>query len=509
MPPLARRNLFHDKVRLTVTLTGIVGQRATALGRADGYRLWLRMRSDLTAVTLASPSPTGAPSAATTPRPAATPTSVAVYHDLATGLAVRGSKVDVEATVTAAAGIIDWGGPTIVVDDGTAAVAVVLPDGVASPRVGASVHIAGKAGSLHSGSRVVATLVEGRGDGVPVQPRQVAAALGPSLEWQLVAVCGRVQRLTKAGSRWRADLTVDGQTVAVLGEPGAGISPSGIVAGRLALVTGIVRRSTSDPSVFQLLPRSAADLILGPAPASSGRRAAAAVAGQASGSGAAGASAAAGTLVTVSDITGREGETVTVAGLIVGTGPATATLDDGTGRVRLGGTAAADALSLLEPGDAVEVTGLVSRDAEGWLIEVDPDLIVTLAGGGSGTTASSDRSADNASPSADAASDGPGLEAPAARGQTHGLALAAGGMAGPSPIELIALFGGGLALVALLGLTAARAVRARRLRARHERAERSFSDARERAMSPPDDLANGRYSSSERATAPRRGQGHA
>jgi putative ABC transport system permease protein len=24
MPPLARRNLFHDKIRLTVTLTGIV-----------------------------------------------------------------------------------------------------------------------------------------------------------------------------------------------------------------------------------------------------------------------------------------------------------------------------------------------------------------------------------------------------------------------------------------------------------------------------------------------------
>ena len=204
-----------------VTLTGIVGQRATALGREDGYRLWLRMRSDLTAVTLASPSPTGAPSAATTPRPVATPTSVAVYHDLATGLAVRGRKVDVEATVTAAAGIIDWGGPTGVVDDGTAAVAVVLPDGVASPRVGASVHIAGKTGSLHSGRRVVATLVEGRGDGVPVQPRQVAAALGPSLEWQLVAVCGRVQRLTKAGSRWRAP-------AAPPGRPGCRGAPSGI-----------------------------------------------------------------------------------------------------------------------------------------------------------------------------------------------------------------------------------------------------------------------------------------
>ena len=50
---------------------------------------------------------------------------------------------------------------------------------------------------------------------------------------------------------------------------------------------------------------------------------------------------------------------------------------------------------------------------------------------------------------------------------------------------------------------------ARRLRARPERPERSFRDAREHAMSPPDDLANGRYSSSERATAPRRDQGHA
>jgi len=73
----------------------------------------------------------------------------------------------------------------------------------------------------------------------------------------------------------------------------------------------------------------------------------------------------------------------------VDTGPATATLDDGTGRIRLGGPAASDALSLLEPGDAVEVTGLVSRDAYDWLIEVDPDRIVTLAGTGSGAAASS------------------------------------------------------------------------------------------------------------------------
>jgi hypothetical protein len=463
-----------------VTLTGIVGQRATALGREDGYRLWLRMPSDLRAVVLTSPSPTATPSTTGTPPPTATPTAAAVYHDLATGLAVRGRTVDVEATVTAAAGVIDWGGPTIVVDDGTAAVAVVLPVGVASPRAGAGVHIVGKTGSLHSGPRVVATLVEGLGDSVAVQPRQVSGALGPSVEWRLVSVCGRVQRLTRAGSRWRADLVVDGQIVAVLGEPGADINPAGIVAGRLALATGIVRRSTSDSSVFQLLPRSAADLSLGPIPAASGRSAGPTATGLASGSGASGASAVIEAHSTVAEIPGHDGETVTVAGLIVDTGPATATLDDGTGRVRLGGPAASDALSLLEPGDAVEVTGLVSRDADGWLIEVDPDRIVTLAGTASGAAALSDRPSDGPSPSVEAASDTPGLEdeAPSARGQAHGLALPAGGKAGPDPIAIIALFGGGLALLALLGLTTARAAREGHLH-RPGRPARSFRGARE------------------------------
>jgi hypothetical protein len=471
------------------TLTGIVGQRATALGREDGYRLWLRMPSDLMAVAPASPSPTGAPAATGTPRPVATPTSLPVYHDLATGLAVRGRTVDVEATVTAAAGVIDWGGPTIVVDDGTAAVAVVLPDGVAGPRAGAGVHIVGKTGSLHSGRRVVATLVEGSGDGVAVQPHQVTGALGPEHEWQLVAVCGRVQRLTRAGSRWRADIAVDGQTVAVLGEPGAGINPVGIVAGRLALATGIVRRSTSDSSVFQLLPRFAADLILGPAPApapaASGRSAGAAAVGQASASGASGAPAA-DAPVSVSEIPGREGETVTVAGLIVDTS-STATLDDGTGRVRLSGPAASDALSLLEPGDAVEVTGLVSRDADGWLIEVDPYRIVTLAGTGSGAAASSDGSPDGASPSAEAASDAPGLEGGAspARGQAHGLVHSAGGVAGPDAIDVIALFGGGLALVGLLGFAAARATRGGRRLRRPGQLARSLPGAPEARTAPP------------------------
>ena len=364
---------------------------------------------------------------------------------------------------------------------------MVLPEGVAGPRVGAGVHVVGKTGSLHSGPRVVATLVEGRGDGVAVQPRQVTRALGPSDEWQLVAVCGRVQSLTRAGSRWRADLAVDGQIVAVLAEPGAGIGPAGIVAGRLALATGIVRRSTSDPSVFQLLPRSAADLVLGPAPApaASGRGAVAAAAGQASASGASDAPVP-DAPVSVSDIPGHEGETVTVAGLIVDTGPATATLDDGTGRVRLGGAAASDALSLLEPGDAVEVTGLVSRDGDGWLIEVDPYRIVTLAGTGPDAAASADDPGGGATPSVAAAADAPGPEGStsAARGQADGLVHSAGGAAGPDAVELIFLFGGGLALVALFGCAAVRATRGGRRLRRSVPPERSLRSSPEDRPSP-------------------------
>jgi hypothetical protein len=71
---------------------------------------------------------------------------------------------------------------------------------------------------------------------------------------------------------------------------------------------------------------------------------------------------------------------VTVAGLVTETAGSTATIDDGTGEVRLGGASAVDALSILEPGDAIEVTGLVKRDGQGLVIEVDPASIVDLPG---------------------------------------------------------------------------------------------------------------------------------
>ncbi len=65
--------------------------------------------------------------------------------------------MDLEATVTATAGLFEIDGPTIVVDDGTASVAVILPSGVSAPSVGAEIHLTGKVGRWEGGPTVRAT----------------------------------------------------------------------------------------------------------------------------------------------------------------------------------------------------------------------------------------------------------------------------------------------------------------------------------------------------------------
>ncbi len=362
-----------------VLATGIVGQHATATGRPDGYRIWLRRPTDLVVrdpLLTDTPDPTAGPTAAPTAGPTAT-----VHHDLASALGTRGAAVDVDAAVTATAGLFDIGGTTIVVDDGTAAVAVILTDEMAVPPVGMLVRVTGKVGRWEGGPTVIATAIAARGELEAVVPATIAGALDATLEWQLVKVCGRIERYTPAGSRWRLDVNVSGNLVAVLGEPDAAIDVASSDAGRLALVVGIVRRSTSDPAVFQLLPRSALDFHMGPAPATSETAASGSVTPQAAVTGAKPAQVGppAGT-VEIGSLVTHIGERVTVAGLVTDTTTTTATVDDGTGSVVIGGAAAAEALSMLEPGDAIEVTGLVLHDDSGLALEADPDSIVALPG---------------------------------------------------------------------------------------------------------------------------------
>jgi DNA/RNA endonuclease YhcR with UshA esterase domain len=359
-----------------VVVIGVVGQRATALGRADGYRLWLRARSDLT--TGGDP---GVGSGAS-PSPHASASVPAIHHDLASALEIRGSLVDLTATVTASVGLIDWGGPTIVVDDGTAACAIVVPAGTDAIRVGSRVHVTGKVGSWQSGPRVVATLVQTLGELQATQTRQVGGALTAQQEWQLVQASGRISRLVRVGVRWRADLLVAGRTVAVLGEPAAGIAASSVLPGHMAVVVGIVRRSTSNSGEFELLPRSALDLRVGPSLNSVAALPGSATAGKSAG--VASSSAHDG----ISSLPNRLGQTVVVSGLVVDAESGSVTIDDGTGRIRLGGAAAAEAIALLEPGDVVEARGLVQRDAGGLLVDVDPASFVALSAVGDGPSPS-------------------------------------------------------------------------------------------------------------------------
>jgi hypothetical protein len=442
-----------------VIATGIVGQRNTATGRLDGYRLWLRRRADISVPP---------PIATDGPEPTPEPTSAAIHHDLASALALRGAAVDVDATVTATSGLLDISGPTIVVDDGTAAVAVVLPVSAAAPPVATRVHVTGKIGRWEGGPTVLASAVTAAGGSTALAPRALAGPLSASLEWRLVRVCGLVDRVTRAGTRWRMDLSVPGGMVAVLGEPAAGIAVTSSAVGRLALVTGIVRRSTSDPSVFQILPRFRPDLSLGPAPAAAGPAGTSTGSAEAS-AGALGPSPFAtsswrsGLSVAISSLLDHLGETVTIAGLVTETSSGTATINDGTGAVRIGGADPAEAVGMLEPGDAVEVTGLVRTDGQGLIVEADPASIVAMPGDlGDGAVA-----ADVAGATAGTVAvttSGPSASPATSNAAAASTRIAASPAALPDATTLLLCL---LAAMAAIGAAVALASRFGRLRLRH------------------------------------------
>ena len=330
--------------------------------------------------SVASPSPSPRPSprpsssdSVASPSPSPTP-----FHDLASALTHKGSDVDLDAIVTGPSGLFSWGGPSVVVDDGSAAAAVLLPDGTPAIAIGERLHLVGRVGQYEGAPRIVASLISGLGMADPIEPLTIGS-IGPELEWRLVRVSGRISSVLHIGSRWRVELLVRGKLLAILGEPGAGITVSSQMRGRLALVTGIVRRSTSDHRQLQILPRSRADWILGAAVASAGPAAT-----KRSSSGRPLASAATASVASsagnpqVDDLPAFLHERVTVSGLIVDVAEGFATLDDGTGEVRLGGDEAAGAIASLEVDDAVEVSGMVERDGQGYWIQVDPEGLIVL-----------------------------------------------------------------------------------------------------------------------------------
>jgi hypothetical protein len=245
-----------------VVVTGIVGQRASGAGAADGYRLWPRDGADIE-VSVSAP-PTG------TPRPdPGSPGSQPPRGRPPRGRirdAAPGDRLTIVGTVTSAAGLIDSEGRRVTVEDGSGAILVRYPNGTVPARVGSVIRAYGEVGTWYDGRQLEA-------DEAPRRMRQGSAV--PTIlhrppeesdEWRLVAVTVRVLDVERDGDAWRAEATLGAAgDLPIVGLSGSGTSADGLEAGRAARIIGIVKRahpSASDQRL-SIAPRSGHDIELG------------------------------------------------------------------------------------------------------------------------------------------------------------------------------------------------------------------------------------------------------
>jgi hypothetical protein len=366
-------------------VTGIVGQRASRLGALDGYRIWLRDRFDIR-VGGAPGTSGGSGMGAPTPAP--------ISPD-ATGIATAlgepdGTAVVVDATVTAGASLLDTSGRRIVVEDGTGAIEVLLPDGSGAPAIGTRLRVEGRTAHAWGAPRLRATAVTTlRGSG-QVQPAVRTAPPGDTDEWRLLRIAGTIGKVERLGDRWRAELLVGGRSgpaMPLLGQAGAAIPSTAVIEGRSVTVTGIVKRPypTATDQRFAILPRSSSDLATGP----SGSGATGGAAGARTSNGGAGVGSAAGTGAndSVGDVTPdtdlaalleHVGKRVRVGGLIDALAGDGFDLNDGTAIARV--VLRSDALELLpylRKQDAIAASGRIEQlgDTVMVVVEAAGDLV--------------------------------------------------------------------------------------------------------------------------------------
>jgi hypothetical protein len=482
-----------DRLRLV----GIVGQRASARGKLDGYRLWLRDVGDVTRPAGATPSPTPMPSPGTTqrPRPGASDPPVAT---IAAALRIGSGSVAVEGTVSVSSTLLDATGRRSVVQDATAAVEFLVPLDASAPRPGDRVRIVGTLGRAYGAPRITASALIILGHAAEPAPIALAGPPSTALEWRLVAIEGTVAEQRRLGDRWRAELSVAGGSVPVAGLPGAAIPASALAEGSRVRIVGILRRPNpaATDQHFVIVPRSPADIqVLARATGSTGTArpgAGASRPGMSATSGAFGlGGATAGTTAPVSadvaSLARLAGRSVRVGGLIVAVDATGLVLDDGTGTARL--DLAGDTRSLLPllgPGDAIGAVGVVQDGTPPTILVTDAAGLVRLGDLGEALPLS-----DEVVPADGTevlASDDPG--APSSPGATSPATVAAGG-GGDAPFAPMTAGAGSIGALATAGamLVVVRRRRDRRIvRARISRRIAEIG-APFRAESTPDQVA--------------------
>ncbi len=367
-----------------VSLTGIVGQRASRKGALDGYRLWLRDRGDVVITTQPAPTPSATPRGGPTPKPSAGAPKPPLMSVRA-ALVHAGQRVAVEGTLTVGTSLLDASGRRTILEDTTAAIEVYLAAPDAGMRLGARVRVTGTVGEAWGAPRLRADETRVLGSRQPAV-HGLQSAPTAAVEWRLVRVAGTIVEVHKSGDRWTADLQIHGGRVPIAGLAGSGIASTDLAAGRAATVTGIVKRPypTATDRRFAIVPRRRADIVLGKAAPTAGASSSP-LAGAAAGAVDPGGSPAPGAETTnggagegqardidLRDLGAHAGERVRVGGLVVAIEAAGIRLDDGTAEalIVLGGDAAGLAGSL-QPGDALNATGTPELRDEPVLVVVD------------------------------------------------------------------------------------------------------------------------------------------
>jgi hypothetical protein len=200
---------------VTLAVDGIAGQRASAKGRLDGYRIWVRDGGDLQVL---APAPTASPSG--TADPSASPAVVTI----AVARTRVGTRAAVEGTVTSQGGLLDADGRRVTIQDGTAGILIRLAARETAPAVGSRVRVVGSVGTYYGAPQLSASAPAERLGSATVSPASVTKAPRAGVEWQLVRVKGTVVDVKRTGQSWRAELALaGGARVPIVGLARAGI----------------------------------------------------------------------------------------------------------------------------------------------------------------------------------------------------------------------------------------------------------------------------------------------
>jgi hypothetical protein len=320
---------------------------------------------------------------------------------IADALRRQGATVTVVGTVTAKPGLFDADSQRVTIQDATAAIMVRLPADFAA-HVGRRLSVTGEVGTYYGAPQLRATRSVDEGAAPVVATDVRSAPIAPGIEWRLVTVSGKIESVHRDGDSWRAELALLGGSVPIVGLARSGIASTVLEAGRVATITGIVKRAypTASDQRLAIVPRSAADIRLGAAqptgrPAGSrpkprtSPRPSAVVGNSGSAAPSAGRPSPRGGDVPLADLAAHRGAAIRVGGAVLRIDGRLVVLADSSGSATLELVGRAAPLAArLDVDDLVNATGTVVASPAGLRLQIDdPANLVRIPAPGQATYA--------------------------------------------------------------------------------------------------------------------------